>query len=82
MIKFLRLILLRPIERFLAQCISISTEPSAWFENESFGRHDQLCPSCRFLSLRNSTAFLAEVATLQLLGIGGLTEPYYWLFIL
>jgi hypothetical protein len=29
-----------------------------------------------------STAFLAEVATLYQLGIGGLTEPYYWVFIL
>jgi hypothetical protein len=29
-----------------------------------------------------STAFLAEVATLRLLGIGNLTEPYYWLCIL
>jgi len=28
------------------------------------------------------TAFLAEVVTLYLLGIGNLTEPYYWLFIL
>jgi hypothetical protein len=28
------------------------------------------------------TAFLAEVVTVYLLGIGGLTEPYYWLFIL
>jgi hypothetical protein len=28
------------------------------------------------------TAFLAEVVTLYLLGIGSLTEPYYWLFIL
>jgi hypothetical protein len=29
-----------------------------------------------------STAFLAEVATLYLLGIGNMAEPYYWLFIL
>jgi hypothetical protein len=30
MIKFLRLTFLRPFERFLAQWISVSTEPSAF----------------------------------------------------
>ena len=29
-----------------------------------------------------STAFLAEVATLYLLGIGNVTQPFYWLCIL
>jgi hypothetical protein len=75
--------LLRPIERFLAQCISISTEPSAFVrERIRLGDTTNFLRAAGFFLSAISTAFLAEVATLYLLGIGNLTEPYYWLFIL
>jgi hypothetical protein len=70
-IKFLRLILLRPIERFLAQCISISTEPSAFVrERIRLGDTTNFLRAAGFFLSAISTAFLAEVATLYLLGIG------------
>jgi len=81
--QFLRLTFLRPIERFLAQVISISTEPSAFVrERIHLGDTTNFLRAAGFFVSAISTAFLAEVATLYLLRIGNLTEPYYWLFIL
>lgn len=83
MVKFFRLTLLRPIERFLAQCISVSTEPSAFVRKHiRLGDTTNFLRAAKFFLSAISTAFLAEVATLYLLGIGNLAEPYYWLFIL
>jgi hypothetical protein len=48
----------------------------------SSGRHHELPQGRNFFLSAVGTAFLAEVVTLHLLGIGSLTEPYYWLFIL
>lgn len=82
-VRFFRLTLLRPIERFLAQWISISTEPSAFVrERIRLGDTTNFLRAAGFFLSAISTAFLAEVATLYLLGIGNLTEPYYWLVIL
>ena len=76
-------LLLRPTERFLAQCISISTEPSAFVgERVHLGDTTNFLRAANFCFSAVCTAFLAEVVTLYLLGIGNLTEPYYWLFIL
>jgi hypothetical protein len=81
--QFLRLTFLRPVERFLAQWISVSTEPSAFVrERIRLGHTTNFLRAAGFFLSAISTAFLAEVATLHLLGIGNLTEPYYWLFIL
>jgi hypothetical protein len=81
--QFLRLTFLRPIERFLAQVTSISTEPTAFVrERIHLGDTTNFLRAAGFFVSAISTAFLAEVATLYLLGIGNLTEPYYWLFIL
>jgi hypothetical protein len=82
MVRLVRL-LLRPIERFLAQCIAISTEPSAFVrERVHLGDTTNFLRAANFCFSAVCTAFLAEIATLYLLGIGSLTEPYYWLFIL
>ena len=82
MVKFLQLVL-RSIERFVTQWISVSTEPSAFVrEHIRLGDTTNFLRATKFFFSAISTAFLAEVATLYLLGIGGLTEPYYWLFIL
>jgi hypothetical protein len=81
--KFLRLTFLRPVERFLAQVISISTDPTAFVrERIHLGDTTNFFRAAGFFVSAISTAFLAEVATLYLLGIGNLTEPFYWLFIL
>jgi len=83
MIKFLPLTLLRPIERFLVQWLSVSTEPSAFVrEHIRLGDTTNFLRAAKFFLSAISTAFLAEVATLYLLGIGNMAEPYYWLFIL
>jgi hypothetical protein len=83
MVKFFLLTLLRPIGRFLAQLISISTEPSAFVrERIRLGDTTNFLRAANFFLSAISSAFLAEVATRYLLGIGNLTEPYYWLFIL
>ena len=77
------LISLRPIQRFLAQWVSVSTEPSAFVrERIRLGDTTNLLRGAKFFLSAISSAFLAEVATLYLLGIDNLTEPYYWLFIL
>ena len=82
MFKFFWLTL-RPVERFLAQCVSISTAPTAFArERIHLGDTTNFLRAAGFFVSAISTAFLAEVATLYLLGIGNLTEPYYWLFIL
>jgi hypothetical protein len=82
MIKFI-LMTLRPTGRFLAQCISTSTQPSAFVrESIRLGDTTNFLRAANFFLSAISTAFLAEVATLYLLGIGSLTEPLYWLFIL
>ena len=83
MIKFFRLTFLRPIERFLAQWIAVSTEPSAFVrERIRLGDTTNFLRAGSFFLSAISTSFLAEVATLYLLGIGNLAEPYFWLFIL
>ena len=81
MIKILRLTL-RPVERFLAQWLAVSTEPSA-FVRERIRLRDStnFLRATGFFLSAISFAFLAEVATLYLLGIGNLTEPFFWLFI-
>jgi hypothetical protein len=82
MVRLFRLVL-RPVERFLAQCISISTEPSAFVrERVHLGDTTNFLRAANFFFSAVCTAFFAEVATLQLLGIGNLNEPYYWLFVL
>ena len=81
--QFFRLTFLRPIERFLAQVISISTGPTAFVrERIHLGDTTNFLRAAGFFVSAISSAFLAEVATLYLLGIGNLVEPYYWLFIL
>jgi len=83
MIKFFQLTILRPIERFLAQWISVSTEPKAFVrEHIRLGDTTNFLRALGFFVSAISTAFFAEVATLYLLGIGNLTEPYYWICIL
>jgi hypothetical protein len=75
--------MLRPFERFLAQWIAVSTEPSAFVrERIRLGDTTNFLRAAGFFLTAISTAFLAEVATLYLLRIGGLSEPYYWLFVL
>jgi hypothetical protein len=82
MLKFFWLTL-RPVERFLTQCISVSTEPTVFVrECIRLGDTTNFLRAAGFFVSAISTAFLAEVATLYLLGIGNLAEPYYWLFIL
>ena len=82
MVKLVRL-LLRPIERFLAQCTSISTEPTAFVrERVHLGDTTNFVRAAKFFVSAVGTAFLVEVATLYLLGISNIAEPYYWLFIL
>jgi hypothetical protein len=62
---------------------SVSTEPRVFVRE-----HIRLNDTTNFTRAGNfflsaiSSAFLAEVATLHLLGIGNLAEPYYWLCIL
>jgi len=81
--KFLRLTFLRPVERFLAQVISISTEPTAFVrERIHLGDTTNFLRAAGFFVSAISTAFLAEVATLYLLDVGNLTERYCWIFIL
>ena len=83
MVRLFRLTWLRPIERFLAQWLSVSTEPSAYVrERIRLGDTTNFLRAVYFFFSAISTAFLAEVATLYLLGLGDLAEPYYWLFIL
>ena len=74
---------LRPIQRFLAQWVSVLSRQVRLFENAFVWATRQTslgAPNFSFSVI--SSAFLAEVATLYLLGIGNLTEPHYWLFIL
>ena len=67
MIKFLRL-MLRPIQRFLAQCISISIQPRTFVQERV-----HLGDTTNFLrrpafSFQRFPPHLAEIATLHLLG--------------
>jgi len=65
---------LRPVERFLAQWISVSTEPSAFVRDYiRLGDTTNFIRACKFFLSAIGAAFLAEVATLYLLGIEGLT---------
>jgi hypothetical protein len=82
-LMFLQLTFLRPVERFLAQWISISTAPST-FARERIRLGDSLnfFNAANFFVYAIFGAVLAETATLHLLRIGDLSEPYYWLFIL
>ena len=62
--------------------ISVSTEPTAFVrERIRLGDTTNFLRAAGFFVSAISTAFLAEVATLYLLGIGN-REPYYWFFIL
>jgi hypothetical protein len=82
MLRFFQL-LLRPTQLFFAQWIAVSTEPTAFAQERiRLGDTTNFLRAVSFFLSAISTAFLAEVATLYLLGIGGLAEPYYWLFIL
>jgi hypothetical protein len=82
MVKFFQLFV-RPTQRFLAQWFFVSTEPTAFVrERIRLGDTTNFRRAFGFFVSAISTAFLAEVATLYLLGIGNLTEPYYWIFIL
>ena len=61
---------------FLAQWISVGTEPSAFVrEHIRLGNTTNFLRAISFFFFAVSTAFLAEVATLYLLGIGGAAEP-------
>jgi hypothetical protein len=83
MLKFFRLWLLRPFENFLTQWIRVSTEPTKFVQERiRLGDTTNFVRAGGFFLSAISSAFLAEVATLYPLGIGNLTEPYYWLFIL
>jgi len=83
MLKFFGLAFLRPVWRFLAQWISVSTAPST-FARERIRLGDSLnfFNAANFFVYAIFGAVLAEVTTLHLLDIGDLAEPYYWLFIL
>jgi len=82
MVKFF-LLMLRPIGRFFAQWISVSTEPGVFArERIRLGDTTNFLRAAGFFLSAISTAFLAEMATLYVLGIGNLTEPYFWLVIL
>ena len=81
-LKWLGLVLLlfRPFQRFLADCIAVSTQPSAFFrERIHLGDTTSFFRAGNFFLFAISAAFLAEIATLSLFGISGATEPYYWL---
>ena len=86
MIKWLQLALrlpLRPLERFLPQWLAVSTRPGMFVrEQVRLGDTTNFIRAVNFFVFAISTAFLAEVASLYLLGIGNLTQPFYWLFIL
>ncbi len=83
MFKLFRLALLRSLERFFAQWIFVSTQPRAFArECIRLGDTTNFIRASKFFVSAISSAFLAEVATLHLLGIGNVAEPYYWLFIL
>ena len=74
------LLLFRPFQRFLADCIAVSTQPSAFFrERIHLGDTTSFFRAGNFFLFAISAAFLAEIATLSLFGISGATEPYYWL---
>ena len=65
--QFLRLTFLRPIEHFLAQVISISTEPTGFVrERIHLGDTTNFFRAAGFFL----SAISAEVATLYLLSIG------------
>jgi hypothetical protein len=82
-VRLFLLRLLGPIERFMAQWISVSTKPSAFVrERIHLGDTTNFLRAVGFCFSAISAAFLAEVAVLHLVGIGGLTELYYWLVIL
>jgi len=69
MFKAIR-VLLRPFERFLAQWISVSTEPSAFVrERVRLGDTTNFLRAVGLFFSAISTAFLAEVGTLHLLGV-------------
>ena len=82
MVSFLQL-LGRPIERFFAQWLLISSQPSVFVrERVRLGDTTNFIRAGYFFLSAIAAAFMAEVATLYLLDIGDLTEPYYWLVIL
>jgi len=82
LVRFFRL-LLQPVERFLAQWISVSTEPATFVQERiRLGDTTNFFRTANFFLSAISTAFLAEVAIVQLLGTGKLTQPYYLLVVL
>ena len=75
------LLLLRPLERFLPDWIALSTQPISFVRNRiRLGDESNFLRATNFFLLAVSLAFLAEVATVWMLGIGSLVEPIYWLF--
>jgi hypothetical protein len=82
MLKFFGLAFLRPVGRFLANWISVSTAPST-FARERIRLGDSLnfFNAANFFVYAIFGAVFAEVTALHLLDIGDLTEAYYWLFI-
>ena len=83
MSKFFGLAFLRPVGRFLAQWISVSTAPII-FTRERIRLGDSLnfFNAANFFVYAIFGALLAEGTTTHVLGIGELSEPYYWIFIL
>ena len=80
-VVFFRLIT-RPTERFPTQWLVVTTHPTAFVrERIRLGDTTNFLRAAGFFVTAITTAFLAEVATLYLLRIGELTQPYYWLFI-
>ena len=74
------LLLIRHSQRFLANCIAVSTQPTAFFrERIHLGDTTSFFRAGNFFLSAISTAFAAEIATLSLFGISEATEPYYWL---
>jgi hypothetical protein len=80
-LKWLQLALrlpLRPLERFLLQWLAVSTRPRTFAREQILlGDTTNFIRAINFFVFAISTAFLAEVATLYLLGIGNLTQ--FWI---
>ena len=74
------LILLRPSQRFLANVVALSTQPSTFFRERIYlGDTTSFFKALQFFVAAVSAAFAAEIATLSLFGISEATQPYYWL---
>jgi hypothetical protein len=81
MLKFVRLMLLRPVERFLAQWISISTKPSAFVrerirlgDTTNFLRASSFFVPFSFIAIHS--CFYSEAAWLDALLEGRIPPGY------